>query len=125
MQRAVENAPAPSAPAPTTTEVAPASTEAAVADMPVDFSNAATGVMPQEDQAQAQAPAVDPEVQALINNLSPKTKRQLRLAGIEPNELKFYQTEEEAQAAIEAGELVEGMAFVLPDGSVRLVEGEQ
>jgi L-fucose mutarotase/ribose pyranase (RbsD/FucU family) len=125
MQRAVENAPAPSAPAPTTTEVAPASTEAAVADMPVDFSNAATGVMPQEDQAQAQTPAVDPEVQALINNLSPKTKRQLRLAGIEPNEVKFYQTEEEAQAAIETGELVEGMAFVLPDGSVRLVEGEQ
>jgi hypothetical protein len=123
MQRAVENAPASPVPAPTTTEVAPASTEAAVADMPVDFSNAATGVMPQEDQAQAQAPAVDPEVQALINNLSPKTKRQLRLAGIEPNEVKFYQTEEEAQAAIEAGELVEGMAFVLPDGSVRLVEG--
>ena len=125
MQRAVENAPASPVPAPTTTEVAPASTEAAVADMPVDFSNAATGVMPQEDQAQAQTPAVDPEVQALINNLSPKTKRQLRLAGIEPNEVKFYQTEEEAQAAIEAGELVEGMAFVLPDGSVRLVEGEQ
>lgn len=124
MQRAVENAPASPAPAPTTTEIAPAQTDVATAELPVDFSNAATGVMPQEDQAQAQAPAVDPEVQALINNLSPKTKRQLRLAGIEPNEVKFYQTEEEAQAAIEAGDLVEGMAFVLPDGSVRLVEGE-
>ncbi len=111
-------------PAPTTTEIAPAQTEAATAELPVDFSNAATGVMPQEEQAQAQAPAVDAEVQDLINNLSPKTKRQLRLAGIEPNEVKFYQTEDEAQAAIEAGELVEGMAFVLPDGSVRLVEGE-
>lgn len=111
---------APAAPA--ATETPAASTSATTADMPVDFSNAATGTMPQE---QAPVPqAVDTEVQDLINNLSSRTRRQLRLAGIEPNEVKFYETEEDAQAAIEAGDLVEGMAFVLPDGSVRLVEGE-
>jgi hypothetical protein len=122
MQRAVENAPASPVPAPTTTEIAPASTEAAVATLPeqIPADNNAQGA-DQNQQAQQQG-QVDPEVQALIDNLSPKTKRQLRLAGIEPNEVKFYQTEEEAVAAIEAGELVEGMAFVLPDGSVRLVE---
>lgn len=98
-------------------------TEAVTAELPVDFSNAATGVMPQQED-QTQAPTVDAEVQALIDNLSTKTKRQLKAAGIEPSSLKFFETDAAAEAAIESGELQEGDAYILPNGQVNIVEGD-
>lgn len=106
-----------------TTEAPATATEAATAELPVDFSNAATGVMPQQEE-QAQAPVVDAEVAALIDNLSTKTKRQLKAAGIEPTSLKFFETDAAAEAAIESGELKEGDAYILPNGQVNIVEGD-
>jgi len=112
-------------PTPAPVEAAPATapTEAATAELPVDFSNAATGAMPQQEE-QTQAPVVDAEVQALIDNLSSKTKRQLKAAGIEPSSLKFFETDAAAEAAIESGELKEGDAYILPNGQVNIVEGD-
>lgn len=112
-------------PSPAPTEAAPAAapTEAATAELPTDFSNATTGVMPQQEE-QTQAPVVDAEVQALIDNLSTKTKRQLKAAGIEPTSLKFFETDAAAEAAIESGELKEGDAYILPNGQVNIVEGD-
>lgn len=106
--------------APSTEAPAPAP-EAATADMPVDFSSAATGTMPQEG-SQVQAPSVDAEVKSLIDNLSTKTKRQLKAAGIEPSSLKFFETDSDAEAAIESGELQEGDAYILSNGQVNVIE---
>lgn len=122
-QRAIEANPPAALPTPAPVETPPATSEAATAELPVDFSNAATGVMPQQED-QAQAPVVDAEVQALIDNLSAKTKRQLKAAGIEPSSLKFFETDAAAEAAIESGELKEGDAYILPNGQVNIVEGD-
>lgn len=124
-QRAVEANQPMALPTPAPVEAAPATaaTEAATAELPVDFSNAATGAMPQQEE-QTQAPVVDAEVQALIDNLSAKTKRQLKAAGIEPSSLKFFETDAAAEAAIESGELKEGDAYILPNGQVNIVEGD-
>lgn len=122
-QRAIEANPPAALPTPAPVETPPATSEAATAELPVDFSNAATGVMPQQEE-QAQAPVVDAEVAALIDNLSAKTKRQLKAAGIEPSSLKFFETDAAAEAAIESGELKEGDAYILPNGQVNIVEGD-
>lgn len=122
-QRAIEANPPAALPTPAPVETPPATSEAATAELPVDFSNAATGVMPQQEE-QVQAPVVDAEVQALIDNLSSKTKRQLKAAGIEPSSLKFFETDAAAEAAIESGELKEGDAYILPNGQVNIVEGD-
>lgn len=127
---AVQRAAQPQATLPT-----PAATEApapvpgsAAADMPVDFSNAGTGTMPQE--AAPAAPAVNAQVAAaqkaladkVISSLEPKTLRQLRRLGVDPTTVDFFETDAEAEAAIASGELAPGDAYVLPDGSVRIVE---
>jgi hypothetical protein len=73
---------------------------------------------------EGQTPVIDKEVKALVDNLAPKTVRQLRRAGIDPSEVKFYKSILAAEKAIGSGDLAEGEAFVLPDGSVRIVEGD-
>lgn len=119
------------APAPSGGASAPASgsaPDADTADMPVDFSNAGTGTMPQE--AAPAAPVVNEQVAAaqkaladkVISSLEPKTLRQLRRLGVDPTTVDFFETDAEAEAAIASGELAPGDAYVLPDGSVRIVE---
>lgn len=127
---AVQRAAQPQAtlPTPVATEAPAPAPEAATADMPVDFSNAGTGTMPQE--AAPAAPAVNAQVAAaqkaladkVISSLEPKTLRQLRRLGVDPTTVDFFETDADAEAAIASGELVPGDAYVLPDGSVRIVE---
>ena len=122
MQRAVQSQAAPTAPVPTEAPVAAAPAPAPVsaeAEMPTDFTG--VDLFDMNEGRATQAPVVDAEVQALIDNLSPRAKSQLDAAGVDPSSLKLFGTDAEAEAAIARGELSPGDAYILPDGSVRVV----
>ena len=122
VQRAVQSQAAPTAPVPTEAPVAAAPAPAPVsaeAEMPTDFTG--VDLFDMNEGRATQAPVVDAEVQALIDNLSPRAKSQLDAAGIDPSSLKLFGTDAEAEAAIARGELSPGDAYILPDGSVRVV----
>lgn len=99
-------------------------TEAVTAELPATFQEDTNFQGTDAGQPSEQTPVVDAEVAALIDNLSSKTKRQLKAAGIEPSSLKFFETDAAAEAAIESGELKEGDAYILPNGQVNIVEGD-
>lgn len=107
---------------------APAASDAATAEMPTDFSG--VDLFNMDEGREAQTPAVNTQVAAaqraladrVISTLEPKTLRQLRRLGVDPATVDFFETDAEAEAAIASGDLAPGDAYVLPDGSVRVVE---
>ena len=60
--------------------------------------------------------------QRVTESLSPKAKRQLKSLGLEASEVDVFDSQEEAQVAINSGELKEGDAMIV-DGELFIVEG--
>ncbi len=54
--------------------------------------------------------------------LSPKQKRQVRAAGFNPDEVEFFATEEEAEQALERGEVPPGTLYVNGEGNIFILE---
>lgn len=54
--------------------------------------------------------------------LTPKQKRQIRAAGYRPEETEFFKDQEEAEAALAAGEVEPGTLYVTETGNVWLLE---
>ena len=60
--------------------------------------------------------------QRVTESLSPKAMRQLKSLGLEASEVDVFDSQEEAQVAINSGELKEGDAMIV-DGELFIVEG--
>jgi hypothetical protein len=101
-------------PAPTTTEVAPASAEAATAELPEQIQREQQPTQASQEEAARNAPVIDQEVAALIQEI-----------GDSPD--KTYASERELLAAEQRGELepgdtvvVENVAYIIrKDGTAR------
>jgi hypothetical protein len=61
--------------------------------------------------------------QRAAESISPKVKRQLKSLGFEVSQVNVFKSQEEAQTAIDNGELEEGDAMVV-DGELFILEGE-
>jgi hypothetical protein len=61
--------------------------------------------------------------QRAAESISPKVKRQLKSLGFEVSQVSVFKSQEEAQTAIDNGELEEGDAMVV-DGELFILEGE-
>lgn len=120
-QRAVQNTPA-TLPTPTPTAAPVASPEAATAALPEQITAGQSGDAASQATQQAQ---IDPKVASLIQNLSEEDVNQLSENGVAPESLKFFETKEDADAALKRGDLKRGDSYILPDGSVIMVSTDR
>jgi hypothetical protein len=56
--------------------------------------------------------------------ITPKVRRQLSALGIKASEVDFFNSDEEAMAALANGDLGEGDAYILPDGKLKVMQSD-